>query len=108
MTSIRSHAISEGCDIIMCIVGNKSDLQQEREVSRQEVESFASATGAIFVETSAKTGDNIDDIFEEIARRVGEADAKKQTKGTAQRTASQMATLSTSMPGDNQGSTCCK
>ena len=66
MQSINSHSVSESRDIIICIVGNKSDLTQEREVTREEVETFANAAGAIFVESSAKTGDNIHDIFKEI------------------------------------------
>ena len=68
LTSITSHAVSEGRDIITCIVGNKSDLKDKREVSQEEVDTFASGIGAKFVESSAKTGDNIDHIFEEIGR----------------------------------------
>ena len=60
--------MSEGRDVIICIVGNKADLKDKREVSQEEVETFASAIGAIFVESSAKTGDNVDHIFEEIGR----------------------------------------
>lgn len=39
--------------ITIVLIGNKIDLQQERQVSTQEGESFAKANGLLFMETSA-------------------------------------------------------
>lgn len=37
----------------LCVVGNKSDLYDQREVSREKGEEFAHQLGAMFTETSA-------------------------------------------------------
>lgn len=48
---------------IMVLVGNKSDLDQKRSVTFEEGEQFANHHDMIFLETSAKTGANVDNIF---------------------------------------------
>ena len=37
----------------MCLVGNKSDLGDDREVSTEHAIEYASSIGALFCETSA-------------------------------------------------------
>ena len=50
------------------IVGNKSDLEEERQVSREEGENFAKKINCNFYEVSAKTGYNVATVFDEIAQ----------------------------------------
>ena len=50
----------------MIIVGNKIDL--ERQVERQEAEDLAKRLSCDYLETSAKTGEQVDLAFEKIAR----------------------------------------
>ena len=50
-------------DILICLVGNKTDLEDKRVVSKEEGEKFAEDNGLIFFETSAKTGQNIEEMF---------------------------------------------
>ena len=57
-------------DVIIAIVANKSDLYKEREVDKIEGEKFAEENGAIFVSTSAKNGDGIQDLFDSIGRKI--------------------------------------
>ena len=38
---------------VMCLVGNKSDLGDDREVSTEDAMEYASSIGALFCETSA-------------------------------------------------------
>ncbi|XP_014514383.1 ras-related protein RABF1 isoform X1 [Vigna radiata var. radiata] len=53
-------------DIVMALVGNKADLQEKREVAVQDGTEYAEKNGMFFIETSAKTADNINELFEDI------------------------------------------
>ncbi|KAH3774069.1 ras-related protein Rab-22A-like isoform X1 [Dreissena polymorpha] len=57
-------------NIVLAIAGNKCDLSDLREVSKQKAKELAEELGAIFTETSALTSANIQTLFEEIARRL--------------------------------------
>ncbi|KAJ1687184.1 hypothetical protein LUZ63_018574 [Rhynchospora breviuscula] len=54
-------------DIIIVLVGNKNDLVDQRKVSFEEGEVKAIEIGAIFTETSAKSGFNIKTLFRKVA-----------------------------------------
>jgi Ras-related protein Rab-2A len=45
------------------LVGNKSDIAYQRVIPRHEAEAFASRHGLLFTETSAKTGEGVEDSF---------------------------------------------
>ncbi|KAG6765195.1 hypothetical protein POTOM_029216 [Populus tomentosa] len=49
-------------DIVMALVGNKADLQEKREVPTQDGIDYAEKNGMFFMETSAKTADNINQL----------------------------------------------
>ena len=57
-----------GQDVIIVLVGNKTDLGDKREVSSQMGEEEARKSGAIFMETSAKVGANVKALFRRIAQ----------------------------------------
>ncbi|KAG7004992.1 ras-like protein [Physcia stellaris] len=52
------------------IVGNKCDLDMERQVSRQEGEDLARQFNCAFIETSAKSRINVDNAFHNIVREI--------------------------------------
>jgi len=53
---------------VLAVVGNKSDCYEEEQVKEEEAKEFADKIKAIFVLTSAKTGSNINYLFEKLLR----------------------------------------
>ena len=52
------------------IVGNKADLEDKREVRREEGQAFADNLGVPFLETSAKTSYNVRTMFVELCQAI--------------------------------------
>ena len=57
-------------DIVIGLSANKCDLENKREVQRTEAETYAQENGCIFFETSAKTGENVQQMFQQIAMKL--------------------------------------
>ncbi|CZR54064.1 probable GTP-binding protein ypt4 [Phialocephala subalpina] len=62
-------------DIVVVLVGNKSDLaagdENKREVTQQEAEDWAKKNGVLeYVETSAKSGEGVEMAFGRVAERI--------------------------------------
>ena len=52
------------------MVGNKKDLDAQREVSFQEASQFAKDNDLIFIECSALSGENVEETFLKCARSI--------------------------------------
>lgn len=59
---------------LVCLVGNKCDLADKREVSTYDGKALAQKLGCSFMETSAKTRTNVEEAFFSVVR----ADRKRQ------------------------------
>ena len=64
MNSVKNIADLSSKPVI--ILGNKCDLNENREVTYEEGENYAKNLGYHFYETSAKTGENVKEAFEDI------------------------------------------
>jgi Ras-related protein Rab-5C len=51
---------------VIGLAGNKCDLESKREVPKAEAAKYASDNACLFFETSAKTGENVLEIFTQI------------------------------------------
>nr|XP_010932061.1 ras-related protein Rab5 isoform X2 [Elaeis guineensis]XP_019708806.1 ras-related protein Rab5 isoform X2 [Elaeis guineensis]XP_029122785.1 ras-related protein Rab5 isoform X2 [Elaeis guineensis] len=59
--------------LVMALVANKADLETKRQVDNEEGELYAQENGLFFIETSAKTAQNVNELFYEIAKRLVKA-----------------------------------
>ncbi|KAI9203115.1 ras-related protein rab-2A-like protein [Polychytrium aggregatum] len=67
LEDVRQHGNE---DIITMLVANKSDLASKRVVSRAEGEAFAKKHNLLYIETSAKSGENVEEAFLELAQEI--------------------------------------
>jgi len=58
--------------MVIMLIGNKSDMEHRRQVSKEEGEKFAKDNGLIFLETSAKTAANVEEAFIGTAQKIYE------------------------------------
>ena len=74
-------------EMLVVLVGNKTDLSNQRQVSHAEGAAFAQKNGMIFIETSAKSDMGIKEAFKNSAGSVntkikeGVIDPKNETFG---------------------------
>ena len=54
---------------VLALVGNKSDCYEKEEVPEDMAKEYAKEIKATFMLTSAKTGDNIENLFETLVRQ---------------------------------------
>lgn len=63
LRELRDHADQ---NIVIMLVGNKSDLRHLRAVLTEEAKAFAERNGLSFIETSALDSTNVDLAFQNI------------------------------------------
>ena len=57
-------------NIVIALSGNKADLANKTAVNFQEAQSYADDNSLLFMETSAKTSMNVNEIFTAIAKKL--------------------------------------
>ncbi|CAL9026659.1 unnamed protein product [Prunus brigantina] len=70
-------------DCAKMLVGNKVDRESERAVSREEGLALAKDLGCLFLECSAKTRENVEQCFEELALKIMEVPSLLEEGSTA-------------------------
>jgi small GTP-binding protein len=68
-------------DIVIALAGNKSDLGSRRTVEYEEANAYAEEKGLLFLETSAKNANNVNEIFLAIARKLPREDSGPKAQG---------------------------
>ncbi|KAG0657313.1 Ras- protein Rab6 [Rhodotorula mucilaginosa] len=94
-----------GNDVIIVLVGNKTDLNDKRQVTTEEAEQKAKELNVMFIETSAKAGHNVKTLFRKIAQALPGMDSQSE----AQTGANQMIDVSvtpTNTTGNEGGCAC--
>ena len=67
-----------GNDVIIVLVGNKTDLSERRQVSLEEGEDKSTKEGIMFIESSAKAGFNIKALFRKLASSLPGMESQSQ------------------------------
>ncbi|KAI7907493.1 ras-like protein 1 [Cokeromyces recurvatus] len=65
----------------MVLIGNKCDLETDRQVSSQEGRDLAKNFGCHFIETSAKQRIHVDEAFFEVVRDIRKYNKEQETRG---------------------------
>lgn len=74
LKELRDHADS---NIVIMLVGNKSDLRHLRSVSTEEAQTFCEKEGLSFIETSALESTNVEKAFQQILTDIYHIVSKK-------------------------------
>jgi len=72
-------------NVILILVGNKVDLSDSREVSTEEGIELAKELEIYYMETSVKSNENIDDVFEWIALQIINQNVEKVRDSTVEK-----------------------
>jgi small GTP-binding protein len=96
LTSFRNAGTDKA---LLFLIGNKSDLEESRKVDAQEGKDWAGRHECEFLETSARTGDGIKDLFKRVVARLAGNELGETEPQVAQMT------LKDSAAGEPKG--CC-
>jgi len=91
-----------GNDVIIVLVGNKTDLNDKREVTQAQGEAEAKRNDLMFIETSAKVGHNVKVLFKRIAQALP---GMESAEGTAN-AGNTMIDVSSNQPQTQEGCAC--
>ncbi|CAD8198262.1 unnamed protein product [Paramecium pentaurelia] len=64
MNSLKQHGKT---DLAIILIANKCDLEEKRTISKQQGEDLANQLAIEYFETSAKTGKNVNEVFQRLA-----------------------------------------
>ena len=67
-------------DAKVILFGNKTDLSSDRVIEEGALQEYADNRGFVYMEGSAKTGDNVDDAFTKMAELVQISESQSKQK----------------------------
>ncbi|CAO3673191.1 Rab GTPase ypt31 [Umbelopsis sp. WA50703] len=107
LKELRDHADS---NIVIMLVGNKSDLRHLRAVPTDEAKQFAADNGLSFIETSALDASNVELSFQRILTEIYRIVSNKALENSGDNirpTGGQTISVSQSPDDQQQGGKCC-
>jgi len=107
LKELRDHADS---NIVIMLVGNKSDLKHLRAVPTDEAKAFSTENGLSFIETSALDASNVESAFQTILTDIYRIVSSKTLESSTSDIAPPKSSINVGPSVDsnaNQGSKCC-
>ncbi|KAF9480862.1 ras-domain-containing protein [Pholiota conissans] len=107
LKELRDHADS---NIVIMLVGNKSDLKHLRAVPTEEAKAFSTENGLSFIETSALDASNVESAFQTILTDIYRIVSSKSLESSTSNIEPPKASISVGPTVDNnnaQGGKCC-
>ena len=87
ISSIKKNMEGKDIFIPVIIIGNKIDMEESRETSKEDAEKFAKENNYKYFETSAKTGEGVDDAIRELVIQIlkqnGQIDDQKEARASS-------------------------
>eukprot|EP01094_Clydonella_sp_ATCC50884_P013456 TRINITY_DN2373_c2_g1_i2.p1 TRINITY_DN2373_c2_g1~~TRINITY_DN2373_c2_g1_i2.p1 ORF type:complete len:203 (+),score=59.72 TRINITY_DN2373_c2_g1_i2:377-985(+) len=66
-------------NIVIALAGNKLDLEEKRAVTSEDAQAYAAENSILFMETSAKTAANVNELFVAIAKKLPKSPPRPQS-----------------------------
>ncbi|PPQ67651.1 hypothetical protein CVT25_012679 [Psilocybe cyanescens] len=107
LKELRDHADS---NIVIMLVGNKSDLKHLRAVPTDEAKAFSTENGLSFIETSALDASNVESAFQTILTDIYRIVSSKSLESSTSNIEPPKASINVGPTVDSnasQGSKCC-
>jgi small GTP-binding protein len=70
-------------NILIALAGNKLDLAEKRQVAAEDAQAYADENSILFMETSAKTAANVNELFVAIAKKLPKDVEVPKSRGIA-------------------------
>lgn len=97
-------------DMVMILIGNKKDLEDQRQVTEDELKNKAEQNQLAYFETSALSGENVSEVFYELVKKIYEKNKLLSPKSASKKgnvdLTSRKKELSTFKPKSKKKSCC--
>jgi len=105
---VKQLALSNNPDIVIALAGNKADIpSSQRQVKADEIKQFTLEESLIYLETSAKTGHNVQKLFETIANKLPDSPFTPASLGGAAAARTTSITIGPGSAAPSSTSRCC-
>ena len=84
ISSIKTNLFEKNIFIPIIVIGNKIDLEDMRDISKDVASAFAKENNFKYFETSAKTGEGVDEAFRDLVNQIL-ANSDKNEEATIER-----------------------
>ena len=110
INSIKQNMEGKNIFIPIIIIGNKLDMEDQREITKEQAEQFVSENKYKYFETSAKTGEGIDKSIRELAVQIlkqdGHMDDQKAARATSRQLKKEDITTNNNNDENKKGGCC--